>query len=152
MTQSTSPTPKRASKKTVASTPASTQVDSSEDQQSAPAPIPPMLPTVQLERSYPLRLVIQTMRNGAVSNTPGGRPFLPHAGLMHKIRQAYDQQDSELFLSLVQSYLEQAVRTLPQAGLVQEIPGKIVALRTLINEIGLYLVGQRMLAVIYAPV
>lgn len=113
---------------------------------------PPIIPPqIILEGSMALRKIIQTMRNGAYSMQPGYRPFTPHPGLMQSLRRAYDRNDRETFEMTVRSYLEQAVKILPHAGTPGEIDTKMTDLHYLIGEIGLHLVGQRILAVIGAP-
>jgi len=111
----------------------------------------PLEPAILIARSMELKRLVQIFLNGAHSLLPGGRPFLPHQGLLMTMRRAYDLGNAEVFVTTVEKYLTQAVTQLPQAGTRDDIPGHVQALRTLIEQAGFPLVAQRILSVISAP-
>jgi hypothetical protein len=118
-------------------------------------PEPPQLPPqVILEGSVALRKITMIIRNGANSMAPYNSipAFTAHPGMMILLIHAYRANDKEAFIATVQRYLEQAVLHVPHAGTTKEIPARIEALRELIDQIGLQMVAQRMLANIYAPI
>jgi hypothetical protein len=116
-----------------------------------PAPVllsptePTVPPSLLIARSMPLQQLLVILLNGAHTTQ-----FTAHAGLMRLIWNAYEHKDADAFLRAVQTYLEQALSHVPQAGRREQIPERIEALRDLIEHAGLPLVGQRVLSVVHA--
>ena len=67
------------------------------------------------------------------------------------LRQAFEQHNAHTFIATVERYLIEATGNLAQAGTRDEIPGRVEALRTLIDEAGFAPVAQRILSVMNAP-
>jgi hypothetical protein len=89
---------------------------------------------IEVSKNSTLKLIIHIVINGG--HDKNFKQTI-HSGLISKMLQAQRQNDTPLFLTTLQSYLEQAVMHIAQAGRREDVPKHMDEIRRLIEVAGL---------------
>lgn len=89
-----------------------------------------------LYKSLAYKQITVIMCNGANSLHPNSKTrFLRHQPLMQQLIAAYRRCDTAMFLLVVEQYLKEAVKSIPQAGREDRIPTLVNLLRQTIEQL-----------------
>lgn len=97
---------------------------------------------IEVAKNSTLNTIIHIVINGK-HDTQFGQTI--HSGLISRMLQAHNTKNTALFLKTLQSYLEQAVMHVPQAGRREDIAKHMAEVQRLIDLAGLPEVSQKIL-------